>query len=82
MFEVGVCRGVVPTMFAVMGVEVWVLLCLKVCVEVWTLCLKKCGSCYVCSSLCGGVGPAVFAVEVWVLCLQWRCGSCVCSGGV
>ena len=33
--------------------EVWVLLCLQVCVEVWVqLCLQE---------LCRGVGPAVFA---------------------
>ena len=38
MFATGVCRGVGPAVFAVMCVEVWELLCLKlVCVEVWDL---------------------------------------------
>ena len=53
-----------------MCVQVWDLLCLQVvCKEVW--------SCCVCSCVCRGVGPPVFAVGVSrgvvLLCLQLVC---------
>ena len=50
-------------MFAGVCVEVWVLLCLQVCVcvEVWVLlCLQVCV--LLCLQVCRGVGPGVFVV--------------------